>query len=121
MIFSDKVYTALKWITMIALPALATLYFALAGIWDFPYGEEVVGTIAAITTCLGALIGISSFNYNEQLPNVKPTDGAIIVESFDDIAGSSYIQFEKDLDNLKDQSHITLKVLSADQLDGEDA
>ena len=41
---SNKVYDVLKWIAMYLLPALGTLYFALAGIWNFPYGEQVVGT-----------------------------------------------------------------------------
>ncbi len=66
MILNDKVYDVLKWIALYLLPALGTLYFALAGIWNFPYGEEVVGTITAIDTFLGVLLGISSANYNKQ-------------------------------------------------------
>lgn len=62
---SNKVYDVLKWITLIVLPAIGTLYFALAGIWNFPYGEQVVGTIVAIETFLGALIGISNAQYNK--------------------------------------------------------
>ena len=60
---SNKVYDVLKYIAQIVLPAIATLYFALAGIWNFPYGEEVVGTITAIDTFLGVILGISSANY----------------------------------------------------------
>lgn len=48
---------------MVYLPALGTLYFALAGIWGFPYGEEIVGTITAVDTFLGVCLGISSANY----------------------------------------------------------
>lgn len=66
MVLNDKVYDVLKWIALYLLPALGTLYFALAGIWNFPYGEEVVGTITAIDTFLGVLLGISSANYNKQ-------------------------------------------------------
>ena len=62
---SNKVYDVLKFIAMILLPALGTLYFALAGIWNFPYGEEILGTITAIDTFLGALLGISSANYKK--------------------------------------------------------
>ena len=54
---SNKMYDVLKWIAMVCLPAIATLYFALAGIWGFPYGEEVVGTITAVDTFLGVLLG----------------------------------------------------------------
>ena len=63
---SNKLYDILKWIALILIPALATLYFALAGIWNLPYGEEIVGTLTAIDTCLGALLGISSYNYNKK-------------------------------------------------------
>lgn len=63
---SNKVYDVLKWIAMVCLPAIATLYSALAGIWGFPYGKEIVGTIAAIDTCLGVLLGISSVQYNKK-------------------------------------------------------
>ena len=63
---SNKVYDVLKWIAMVVLPAIATLYFALAGIWCFPYGEEIVGTITAVDTFLGALLGISSVQYNKK-------------------------------------------------------
>lgn len=63
---SNKVYDILKWVAMYLLPALGTLYFALAGIWAFPYGEEVVGTITAIDTFLGVLLGISTVQYNKE-------------------------------------------------------
>lgn len=63
---SNKTYDILKWIAQILLPALATLYFALAGIWGFPYGEEVVGSITAFDTFLGVVLGISSLNYGEE-------------------------------------------------------
>ena len=61
----DNVYNVLKWVTMILLPAVATLYFTLGGIWGFPYVEQIVGTIAAIETFLGALIGLSTIQYNK--------------------------------------------------------
>lgn len=63
---SNKMYDILKWIAQVVLPALATLYFALAGIWGFPYGEEVVGTITAVDTFLGVLLGISSVQYKKK-------------------------------------------------------
>ena len=63
---SNKTYDILKYIAQIILPAIGTLYFALAGIWGFPYGEHIVGTIAAIDTFLGVILGISSINYNKE-------------------------------------------------------
>jgi hypothetical protein len=62
--FSNQMYDILKWIAQYLLPAAGTLYFALAGIWGFPYGEEIVGTITAVDTFLGVLLGISSVQYN---------------------------------------------------------
>lgn len=65
---TNKTYDILKWIAMILLPAIGTLYFALAGIWDLPYGEQVIGTITAVDTFLGALLGISTAQYKKANP-----------------------------------------------------
>ena len=65
----DGLYDALKWIAQILLPALGTLYFALARIWGFPYAEEIVGTITAVDAFLGVLLGISSAQYYKQKEN----------------------------------------------------
>ena len=63
---SNKTYDVLKWIAMVVLPAIGTLYFALAGIWGFPYAEQIVGTITAVDTFLGVLLGISAAQYKKQ-------------------------------------------------------
>lgn len=74
--FNNKTYDVLKWIALYLLPALGTLYFALSGIWGFPCGEQVVGTITAIDTFLGVILGISSANYkqSEDVTDSTPTD-----------------------------------------------
>lgn len=61
----NKTYDILKFIAQIFLPALGTLYFALASIWGLPYGEQIVGTITAIDTFLGAVLKISTNQYNK--------------------------------------------------------
>ena len=66
MILSNKVYDILKHVVQIALPALATLYLALAEFWSLPYPLEIAGTITAITAFLGAVLGFSSHNYNKE-------------------------------------------------------
>lgn len=66
-ILSDQLYNKLKFIAQVLLPALGTLYFALAGIWGLPYGEQIVGTITAIDTFLGALLGLSTMQYKKSL------------------------------------------------------
>lgn len=61
---SNKLYDVLKFFAQILLPALGTLYFALANIWGLPFAEEIVGTITAIDTFLGAILHISTQKYN---------------------------------------------------------
>ena len=65
-ILTNKTYDVLKWVALILLPAMGALYFGLAGIWNFPYGEQVVGTITVIDTFLGAILGISTVQYNRK-------------------------------------------------------
>ena len=60
---TNKTYDILKFIAQILLPALGTLYFALAGIWGFPYGEQIVGTVTAVDAFLGTCLGISTKEY----------------------------------------------------------
>lgn len=67
----NKTYDILKWIAMYLLPAAGTLYFALAGIWSLPYGEQVVGTITAVDTFLGVILGISTSQYNKTADKEK--------------------------------------------------
>lgn len=62
---TNKVYDILKYIALIVLPAVATLYLTISTIWGLPYGEAVAGTITAIDTFLGAILGISSKRYAE--------------------------------------------------------
>lgn len=64
---TNKTYNVLKWIAQYFLPALGTLYFALANIWNLPFGEEIVGTITAIDAFLGVLLGISTMQYNKTI------------------------------------------------------
>lgn len=60
---NDKVYDVLKWIVMICIPALATAYVALAGVWGWPYSGEVAKSAAAVCTLLGGLLGVSSAQF----------------------------------------------------------
>lgn len=62
---SDKAYTILKWVTLICIPALATFYVALSAVWGWPYADQVAKTATAVCTLLGALLGISTAEYNK--------------------------------------------------------
>ena len=68
---NNKIYDVLKWIAQYLLPSLATLYFAIAQVWGLPYGEQIVGTITAIDTFLGVILGISTVQYNKALNSEK--------------------------------------------------
>lgn len=68
LILKDSVYDTLKWCVMIAIPALTTAYVGLSGVWGWPYAEEVAKTSAVVCTLLGALLGISTAQYNKQEP-----------------------------------------------------
>ena len=61
---SNKWYDILKWVTLILIPALSSLYFGLSQTLDLPYGKEVVGTLALTATFMGSLLGISNAKYN---------------------------------------------------------
>ena len=70
---SNKAYDVMKFIAQILLPAVGTLYFALAQIWNLPYAEQIVGTITAVDAFLGALLGISTMQYNKA-QKIEPPD-----------------------------------------------
>lgn len=63
---SDEVYDILKEFTQVWLPAIGTLYFAIASIWGLPYAEQIVGTITAVDAFLGAVLHISTIQYKEE-------------------------------------------------------
>ncbi len=63
---SNKIYDILKFVAQIILPAIATLYLSIAGIWNLPFGEQISGTIMAIDTFLGAVLVISSNKYKKK-------------------------------------------------------
>ena len=64
---SNKTYDVLKFIAQIVLPAIGALYFGLAGIWGFPYAEQIVGTITVVDTFLGTILGISTASYKKKV------------------------------------------------------
>lgn len=69
---NNKVFDFIRFIGEIVLPALGALYFGIAKIWGFPYGQEIVGTLAVITTFIGAIVGVSRKKYNDQNEILAP-------------------------------------------------
>lgn len=99
---NNKTYDILKWVAQIALPALGTLYFALSGIWGFPYGEQIVGTITAIDAFLGTILKVSSDHYDG--------DGSLIVDTSDPFKDVYSIAIEDYPDILAEKEQVLLKV-----------
>jgi len=100
---TNKTYDTLKWVAQIVLPAIGTLYFALAGIWDFPYGEQIVGTITAIDAFLGAILGLSSKNYLG--------DGELIVDTSNPEKDIYSIAIEDYPEKLAEKDRVVLNVV----------
>jgi len=107
MVFKNKTYDVLKWIAQYALPAAGTLYAALAKIWGFPYGNEVVGTVVAVDAFLGVLLGISKSNYEG--------DGTLTVNSTDPNKDLYNLDLNIPVDELPSRKEITFKVVNEDK------
>lgn len=71
----DSVYDLLKWLSLVFFNAVGVLYKTLASIWGLPYGEEVLTTCAAVALFIGALIGVSTAQYNKFNGKHEPTYG----------------------------------------------
>lgn len=68
---NNKTYDILKWVALCFLPAFCVLYATIGEVWDLPYVTQVVSTIAAVDTFLGAIIGISSAKYKKSHDNAN--------------------------------------------------
>lgn len=104
-VITGKAYDTLKWVALIALPAVATLYLALAGLWDLPEPEKVSGSIMAIDAFMGILLHLSSNNYDKS--DLK-YDGAVHLGAGD--GGSPRIEVDQDLETLEGKKELLLKV-----------
>ena len=102
MTFTNKVYDILKFLAQYFFPACGTLYFALARIWNLPYGTEIVGTISAVDAFLGVLLGISSASYNG--------DGQLVVDSSDDEKDVYSLNLSIPIEELRTRDKITFRV-----------
>lgn len=105
--FSDKTYNVLKFIAQILLPALGTLYAAIAGLWGLPAAEEVVGTVLAVDTFLGVLLGISSAQYAAVTPE---NDGVLVVQQHDAESGTIRLDMNTHPSELAGKNTATFKV-----------
>ena len=87
MIMKNETYDGLKNFATMILPAIGTLYFALAEIWGLPNGEKIVGTVAAVCTFLGVFLKVSNVKYNRQKDEQRLLDEECTNIQFDALAG----------------------------------
>lgn len=99
-------YDRLKWVALVGLPVLGTLYFALAQIWNLPKAEEVVGTIIALDTALGGLLGLAKKNY---VNSGAAFDGTLNVME-NDTRLIQKLDIQTDPEEIAQKDSITLKV-----------
>lgn len=99
---SNKTYDILKWIAQYLLPGLGTLYFTLSSLWGLPNGTAVVGTITALDTFLGFLLGISS--------NAYQGDGTMIVDTRDEAIDVYRMELNEPVENLGEKETVMFKV-----------
>lgn len=113
---SDKIYDILKWVAMVALPALATFVISICGLWDLPYSEPISGTITALATLLGALLQISNYKYSG--------DGTLNIYTDDPDVDTYSLDFNTALEDIPNKSKVVLTVNSdavrEEQLDDAD-
>lgn len=110
-LLSNKVFDALKWVAQIGLPGAGTLYFTLAGLWNLPNVEQVVGSITAVDVFLGVLLGLSTSKYNK---TAGAADGHLIVTS-DPSDGTKYLALnvsQGNLDAMPNKTQVKLNVVN---------
>lgn len=107
LIVSNKLYDFLKFVAQVFLPALGALYFGLSQIWGLPNGEEVVGTITLVDVFLGALLQISTRQYNNS--DVK-YDGALNIDTADPTKDVYTFEVAAPLEELRDKQALTIRV-----------
>lgn len=104
----NQTYDLLKFIAQIVLPALATLYFAIAGLWHLSYVEQIVGTIAALDTFLGVLLGLSTKTYRKAKLRA---DGNFVVNKTDPTKNLYSLELDTPFDDVEKKSSIRLNVV----------
>lgn len=106
-LLNDKTYDFLKWLALIGLPALGSLYFGLAQIWGLPNAEKVVGTIVVIDTFLGVLLNVAAKSYNT---SESKYDGTIDVEQVEGGPKRFTLNLNGDPETLDTQNQVVFKI-----------
>lgn len=105
-LLSPKQYNILKWVVMLVLPAVTTFYGTFSNIWGWPYGDQIVASLAAFTLLLGVIIGVSTVSYNKS--SSGPAGTLVIDHSTQSL--QTYLAFDQDPKTLPEGSQVTFNV-----------
>lgn len=108
---SDTAHSVSKDLVSLYIPAFASLYYGLAKIWDLPYAEQVVGTLALVATFLGIVLKVSTANYNAAGGGI---DGDVVATTTTDGGLSYSLNFNGDPADIQNMDKVTFKVVHGD-------
>lgn len=103
----DRAYDFVRKLVQIILPALGSFYFSLAGLWDLPEPDKVVGTIVVVTTFLGIVLGISKAQYTA---SGKGIDGNLVVAPTAEGPVVQRLVYDGVAEDLQGKSTVTFKI-----------
>lgn len=100
---NDRTYDFLKWLCLIVLPALATLYATVGKLWQLPYADVIPATINAVATFIGVCIGVSTLNYNKDTIGFTDGTGSDPVDDTYEDAPEELTDEEKQAEQVEEQ------------------
>jgi hypothetical protein len=85
---NQKLYDVLKYLALVGLPAVASFIMVVgaSSVWDWSHVDQIVKTIVAFDTLLGALLLINSAQYTKDqkttalLTDTHPNDVAPVTD-----------------------------------------
>ena len=104
---SNSLYNKLKFIALVLLPAISTLYYTFATTWSLPNTTNVIGTITAIDTFLGVMLGISTRGYNA---SDAAYDGKVVITNSTDGSKLYSLELNGDPSSLDNKKSVTFKI-----------
>jgi len=81
---SNQGYDNLKKFVTVIFPAVITFYLGVAGYWDIPYTEPIVGTATGLSVLLGVVLKALSSQYSA-IEEAKKAEAEAKVEYDGDI------------------------------------
>lgn len=114
----DAIYNKMKFLVQIVFPALSTLYFTLGAVWGLPGVEQVIGTLAALATFFGVMLGLSTKTYNS---SDTKYDGKIVVGPSESGGLLYTLELNGEPEDLLTQKNVTFKIGSSSDNPGSNS